>query len=103
MMLQIGEHLGPYEIITQLGAGGMAGLRTAILLAVLLRFGPVAVMAMCLFNDRLEWGFPITLDTSAWYASTATMALLFLTAIALYALSVSLAGRSLLRDDLFEA
>ena len=64
---------------------------------------PVAAVAVCLFDDCLGWGFPITLDTSAWYMGTSTMALLFLTAIALYALSVSLAGRSLLRDDLFEA
>jgi hypothetical protein len=66
---------------------------------VLLRHGLVASIAMNLFQPRFGvW----TTDLSSWYAGHAMIPLLLLTAIAVYAFYVSLAGRPLFSAKLLD-
>jgi serine/threonine-protein kinase len=75
---------------TALGAifGALSG---AIFLFVMVRFGLVAMIAAFLFNELMF--FPITTDSSAWYAGLGFTALGLTAAIAFYAFFVSLGGR----------
>jgi hypothetical protein len=60
---------------------------------VILRFGLLALVAFQFFYFRLrQW--PLTFDTSAWYASTSALLLVALGVIALYAFRVATPTRS---------
>jgi len=64
----------------------------AILVLTILRFGLVAAMTLLVFSVFLD-AFPITTDTSAWYASTGYIAILLMAAIAFYGFRTSLGGK----------
>ncbi len=63
-----------------------------IYVSVLVRFGLVALIATFLFGNFLS-SFPITTQTSAWYAGIGFSGLFLLAAMTLYGFYVSLAGR----------
>jgi serine/threonine-protein kinase len=69
-------------------------------LYVLLRHGLLASMAMALFQNRFGVS---TSDLSSWYAGQTMILPLLLAAIAVYAFYISLAGRPVFGDRLFEA
>ncbi len=58
---------------------------------VFLRFGLLAWVFANLFGHCLQ--FPLTTDSSAWYAGTSLFVLLLLAAIAVYGFRIALAGR----------
>jgi tRNA A-37 threonylcarbamoyl transferase component Bud32 len=66
----------------------------ALWVFVLMRFGLVAAMFF-IFTHRIFITFPITFDTSAWYAGYGYVTLAILLAIVLYAFYTSLGGRPL--------
>jgi hypothetical protein len=70
-------------------------LLSALFFVVLMRFGLVAA-AFCAFVNVIQTGFPMTFDTSAWYAGYGYAALGVLAVIVLYAFRMSLGGRPLL-------
>jgi serine/threonine-protein kinase len=72
-----------------------AGVETALLVFVMLRFGLVALIASS-FVYELMLLFPITADFSVWYAGASLFALLSVAAMAVFAFHASLAGRPLL-------
>lgn len=67
---------------------------------MLLRFGLLAFFGVLVIGDLLSFTTPFTLDFSAWYAGTGLLAAAVILAIAGWASYVSLAGRSLFRDEL---
>jgi serine/threonine-protein kinase len=69
---------------------------------VLLRHGLLAAIAMSLFMLLPRFGVPTT-DLSSWYAGQMMILPLLLAAIAVYAFYISLAGRPVFGDKLFEA
>ena len=68
---------------------GLVG--TAALILVFLRFGLLALVFGNYFHHFLE--FPLTTDSSAWYAGTSLFLLLVLAALAVYGFRIALAGR----------
>jgi hypothetical protein len=80
---------GSPEVSYQLAVG----LEMAVILFVLIRWGFLALVAALFFVQNLE-GFPITLDTSLWYASTSLLILLALGALAAYACRIAVRQRS---------
>ena len=58
---------------------------------VFLRFGLLALVFANLFGHCLQ--FPLTTDSSAWYAGTSLFVLLLLAALAVYGFRIALAGR----------
>lgn len=93
---------GRYRIVGLVGRGGMGeggglisaafGLvQAAALILVFLRFGLLAFVFSNFFSHFLE--FPLTTDSSAWYAGTSLLVLLVLAAIAVYGFRIALAGR----------
>ena len=68
---------------------GLIGAAAIIL--VFLRFGLLALIFSNFFVHFLE--FPLTVDSSAWYAGTSLFLLLVLAAIAVYGFRIALAGR----------
>jgi len=63
-----------------------------ILVFVLLRYGLVALVAARLFSLLLG-GFPITTDTSAWYAGIGYFAMILMGSMAFYGFYTALAGK----------
>jgi len=63
-----------------------------LLVLVLMRFGLVAAITAFFVNTVLT-AFPITTQTSAWYAGIGLSALVVITAVTLYAFYTSLGGR----------
>jgi hypothetical protein len=70
-------------------AFGLVGAAAVIL--VFLRFGLLALVFGNYFFHFLE--FPLTTDSSAWYAGTSLFLLLVLAALAVYGFRIALAGR----------
>ena len=64
---------------------------SAALIFVFLRFGLLALVFNFYFAHFLE--FPLTTDSTAWYAGTSLFLLLVLAAIAIYGFRIALAGR----------
>lgn len=80
----------------RLEAGGLIAaafglLKAAALILVFLRYGLLAFVFGNLFAHLLE--FPLTTDSSAWYAGTSLFLLLVLAALAVYGFRIALAGR----------
>lgn len=73
----------------------------AVAAIVVVRFGLVA-LAAGIFTADLIGDAPLTGDFSAWYAGATLFPLLFVTALAVWAFYTALAGRPLLREELFE-
>ncbi len=73
----------------------------AVLLTVLFRVGLLAYVVSFLTLGLLSV-FPLTLDLSAWYAGNTVLVALVTAGLAAYATRVSLAGRPLLRDPIFQ-
>ncbi len=67
---------------------------------MLLRFGLLALIAAD-FVSQLLLAFPRSLDFSAWYAPMGLVPLVVAALIAVYGFRISLAGRPLLREELF--
>ena len=61
---------------------------------VFVRFGLLAWVFANYFGHMLQ--FPLTTDSSAWYAGTSLMVLVVLAAIAIYGFRIALAGRPML-------
>ena len=81
-----------------LGQGGPIATAFGLVLAaalilVFLRFGLLALVFGLYFGHFLE--FPLTTDSSAWYAGTSLFLLLVLAAIAVYGFRIATAGRPL--------
>jgi serine/threonine-protein kinase len=66
----------------------------ALLVIVLVRFGLVAITALFVFDLLLD-SFPITTDTSAWYAGVGYLAIMLMAALTFYGFRISLGGKSL--------
>jgi hypothetical protein len=71
--------------------GAFALVLSAAEIFVFLRFGLLALVFANYFGHCLE--FPLTADSSAWYAGTSLFVLLVLAAIAIYGFRIALAGR----------
>ena len=67
-------------------------VQAAALIIVFLRFGFLVFVVAIYFSHFLE--FPLTTDSSAWYAGTSLFLLLVLAALAVYGFRIALAGRS---------
>jgi serine/threonine-protein kinase len=66
-------------------------VKAAAFILVFLRFGLLALVFGNFFGHFLE--FPLTTDSSAWYAGTSLFLLLVLAALAVYGFRIALAGR----------
>jgi serine/threonine-protein kinase len=66
-------------------------IQAAALIVVFLRFGFLVFVFAIYFSHFLE--FPLTTDSSAWYAGTSLFLLLVLAALAVYGFRIALAGR----------
>jgi hypothetical protein len=69
-------------------------VQAAAIILVFLRFGLLALVFCNFFGHFLE--FPLTTDSSAWYAGTSLFLLLALAALAVYGFRIALAGQPLL-------
>ncbi len=69
-------------------------VKAAACILVFLRFGLLALVFGNYFGHFLE--FPLTTDSSAWYAGTSLFLLIVLAALAIYGFRVATAGRPLL-------
>jgi hypothetical protein len=74
-------------------SGAFVLVAAAAEIFVFLRFGLLAWVFANLFGHCL--GFPLTTDSSAWYAGTSLFVLLFLAALAVYGFRIALAGKPL--------
>ena len=72
-------------------SGGFALVVAAAEIFVFLRFGLLALVFANIFGHTLQ--FPLTTDSSAWYAGTSLFVLGALAAIAIYGFRIALAGR----------
>lgn len=68
---------------------------------VVVRFGLIA-LASGIFSADLLANVPATTDFSAWYAAAVLFPFLMITALAVWGFYTALAGRPLLKDELFE-
>jgi hypothetical protein len=73
-------------------------IQAAALILVFLRFGLLALVFGNFFGHFLE--FPLTADSSAWYAGTSLFLLLVLAALAVYGFRIALAGQPLFSASL---
>lgn len=73
----------------------------AVAAVVVVRFGLVA-LAVGIFTADLLANIGMTTDFSAWYAGNTLFPLLFVAALAVWGFYTALAGRPLLREELFE-
>jgi serine/threonine-protein kinase len=69
-------------------------VQAAALILVFLRFGLLAFVFTNFFSHFLQ--FPLTTDSSAWYAGTSLFLLLVLAVLAIYGFRIALAGRPML-------
>jgi serine/threonine-protein kinase len=89
-----------YVLIMGLTPGGgpidaaFGVVAAAAYMFVLFRFGLLAWVFAGFFRSLLE--FPLTTDSSAWYAGTSLFVLLVLAALAIYGFRIALAGRPML-------
>jgi hypothetical protein len=65
------------------------------------RFGLIA-LASGIFTVNILLNAPLTLDSSAWYASNAALVVVIIVTLASWGFYTSLGGRQLLREDLFQ-
>ncbi len=72
-------------------SGAFALVVAAAVILVFLRFGLLALVFANYFGHCLQ--FPLTTDSSAWYAGTSLLVLLVLAALAIYGFRIALAGR----------
>ena len=72
-------------------SGAFGLVLSAAEIFVFLRFGLLALVFANYFGHCLE--FPLTTDSSAWYAGTSLFVLVFLAALAIYGFRIALAGR----------
>lgn len=72
--------------------GALNVMQGLVIYVALRRFGLVALM-MAFFVQQLTIDFPVTFDSSAWYAGYGYVALAIVAAIAVYGFKTSLAGR----------
>jgi serine/threonine-protein kinase len=86
----------PY--VNLLYAAALSGIVTF----TLIRFGLLAAV-VAQFLSSLLLDFPLTFDFSAWYAVNSLFGLAIVAALAIYGFYVSLAGRSIFREELLEA
>jgi serine/threonine-protein kinase len=77
----------------QLAIFATDAITIALAFLVTIRVGLLALVAFSFFYFRLL-EFPVTFDTSSWYASTSTLLLVALGAIALYAFRIATTGHS---------
>lgn len=80
------------------GSGGPIAVafglvQAAAIILVFLRFGLLALVFGNFFGHFLE--FPLTADSSAWYAGTSLFLLLALAALAVYGFRIAVAGQPL--------
>jgi hypothetical protein len=73
----------------------------AVAALVVVRFGLVA-LASGIFTADLIANVPVTSDFSAWYAPATSFPLLFVLLLAVWGFHTALAGRTLLKEELFE-
>ena len=73
----------------------------AVAAIVVVRFGLVA-LASGIFTADLLANVPLTTDFSAWYAAATLVPLLAVAALAVWGFHTALAGRPLLKEELFE-
>ena len=83
----------PFFLTGGLISGAFGLVVAAAEIFVFLRFGLLAWVFANYFGHFLE--FPLTTDSSAWYAGTSLFLLLVLAALAIYGFRVALAGRPL--------
>lgn len=87
--------------ITHAAAGVVFSAVSSLLIVfILFRYGLIA-LAVAFFANELLSGFPLTLDFSQWYAGTSLLALLCVLALAVFGFCEALAGRPLLREEVF--
>ena len=79
----------------------IATIVPTILLVTLTRYGLLALIAAFFFT-HLQPFYPVTMDLSAWYATTYLMALATLAAVALYAFRVAVGGQKVLSGSFLE-
>jgi hypothetical protein len=75
-------------------SGAVVLVAAAAEIFVFLRFGLLAWVFANYFGHMLQ--FPLTTDSSAWYAGTSLLVLVVLAAIAVYGFRIALAGRPIL-------
>jgi serine/threonine-protein kinase len=84
-----------------LGGGLISGTVALVVYAaeiyVFLRFGLLALVFANYFDHCLQ--FPLTTDSSAWYAGTSLLVLVVLAAIAVYGFRIALAGKPAFSGD----
>ena len=81
----------PSFLIGGLISGAFSLVLAAAEIFVFLRFGLLAWVSANYFGHMLQ--FPLTTDSSAWYAGTSLLVLVVLAAIAIYGFRIALAGR----------
>jgi len=74
-------------------SGAFGLVVSAVFIFVFLRFGLLAWVFANYFGHCLQ--FPLTTDSSAWYAGTSLFVLLVLAALAIYGFRIALVGRPL--------
>jgi hypothetical protein len=67
----------------------------------LVRFGLI-VLGVCCFTTNVLLNVPYTLDFSNWYAAHSLLIVLFFVALGAWGFYLSLAGKPLWKDELFE-
>jgi hypothetical protein len=72
-------------------SGAFALVVAAVVIFLFLRFGLLALVFANYFGHCLQ--FPLTTDSSAWYAGTSLFVLSVLAALAIYGFRIALAGR----------
>jgi hypothetical protein len=81
----------PSFLIGGLISGAFSLVLAAAEIFVFLRFGLLAWVSANYFGHMLQ--FPLTTDSSAWYAGTSLLVLVVLAALAVYGFRIALAGR----------
>ena len=72
----------------------------ALFLLVLTRFGLFTGLVCIVFSS---WSsFAITLDPSSWYFGRTIVTMLVFAAIAIYGFAISVAGRQIFKDTVFD-
>jgi len=77
----------------------LSALIWAIIIGVTIRFGLLASV-LTFFFQQLLVQYPLTMDTSLWYAPHVSLPFLLVPAFVVYGFYISLAGRSLFQGDM---
>jgi serine/threonine-protein kinase len=91
---------GAVVAVQDLGDGVIIGLQYLLVALFLVRFGFVTV-ATGIFVYTIFVSFPITANVSSWYFGTSLFALFSIATLAGFALQTTLAGRRLIKDELW--